>query len=229
MSARDGTDPLRRTSRRRHPFRSSWLGWIERLSLSSGPDVMALLILQGEVSVKALDAFATWSQGVETDEARTVEDLEHDADDARHALVAALKGSFATPIGQEDLFVLSERCDRVVNRVKNIVAEAETLNWSPDPHAARMAKELHSGMRFVLAGFKALTAQNDETAEAAVEATHCVRGIEHAYRDAMAALKDQPDLREVFTAREMYRFYVRASESLEALSDRLWYAVLAEP
>lgn len=227
MSTRDGTGPFP-GARRRHPFRSRWLGWIERLSLSSGPDVMALLIAQGEVSVRALEAFAMWSRGVETDGDRKVEDLEHDADDARHALVAALKESLATPIGQEDLFVLSERCDRVVNRVKNIVAEAETLNWSPDPHAARMAKELHRGMTSVLAGFKALTAQSEETAEAAVSATHCVRAVEHTYRDAMASLKAQPDLREVFTAREMYRFYVRASESLEALSDRLWYAVLAE-
>jgi hypothetical protein len=45
----------------------------------------------------------------------------------------------------------------------------------------------------------------------------------------MAEILGRPDLREVFTAREMYRLYVGASEALEALSDRLWYAVLAEP
>ena len=156
-------------------------------------------------------------------------ELEHAADDARHALVSALKTSLATPVGQEDLFVLSERCDRVVNRVKNIVAEAQVLSWSPDAHALHMARELHAGMAAVLDGFEALTTWSDRTAEAAVTAVHHVRGVEHVYRQAMADLAGHPDLRAVFTAREMYRFYARAAETIEGLSDRLWYAVLAEP
>lgn len=230
MSGHERTGPPQPPRRHsRHRIRSLWPGWIERLVLSSGPDIMALLVAQGEVSVKALEAFETWSKGAGADSARQVADLEHAADDARHSLVSALKTSLATPISQEDLFVLSERCDRVVNRAKNIVAEAEPLAWKPDAHAARMAAELHSGMVAVAAGFAALGARSDDAADAAVTATHCVRGVEHAYRDAMAELAGQPDLRQVFISREMYRFYARVAESLEALSDRLWYVVLAEP
>jgi uncharacterized protein Yka (UPF0111/DUF47 family) len=214
---------------RRRRLRWAVRGWAERLSLSAGTGAMTLLVAQGEVSVEALAAFEAWSRGGAADQARRVLDLEHAADDARHALVAVLKTSLATPIGQEDLFVLSERCDRVVNRVKNIVAEADALAWSPDAHALRMAHALHSGMSSVLDGFRALTASSDQAADAAVTAIHCVRGVEHAYRHAMADLAGHPDLREVFTAREMYRYYARASEGLEALADRLWYAVLAEP
>jgi uncharacterized protein Yka (UPF0111/DUF47 family) len=205
-------------------------GWIERLSLSSGPDVMALLVAQGEVSVKAMEAFELWSKGEDVAAAaQQVQDLEHAADDARHSLVAALKRSLATPIGQEDLFVLSERCDRVVNRVKNIVVEAESLSWSPDPHAAEMARQLHSGMTFVLTGFKTLTTHGDEAADAAGEITHFVRGMEREYRNATAELSTTPDLRQAFTRHEIYRRYLRAAEALESLADRLWYAVLAEP
>jgi uncharacterized protein Yka (UPF0111/DUF47 family) len=213
----------------RRGSRWSWPGWVERLSLSSGPDVMALLIAQCDVSIKAMDAFERWSKGVGGDSAKQVADLEHAADDARHALVAALRASLATPVGQEDLFVLSERCDRVVNRAKNIVAEAELLSWLPDVHAAKMAEELRSGMVSVLRGFQALTTQGDETAHAALSATHCVRAVEHEYRTAMAELQLRSDLPVVFNAREMYRLYSRAAEALEALADRLWYAVLAEP
>ena len=215
--------------RRRRGLRWNVRGWAERLSLSAGTDVMALLVAQGEVSVEALAAFAAWSGSGDAGQGQRVADLERAADEARHALVAALKTTLATPVGQEDLFVLSERNDRVVNRVKNIVAEAQALSWTPDAHALRMAQELHSGMSSVLAGFRALTVEADKAADAAAEAIHCVRAIEHAYRHAMADLAGHPDLREVFTAREMYRFYARAAEALEALSDRLWYAVLAEP
>lgn len=213
----------------RHPDRHwRWPGWVERLSLSSGPDVMALLVAQGEVSVEALRAFDRWSSGGHDTSAARVAELEHDADSARHRLVAALRQSLATPIGQEDLFVLSERCDRVVNRAKNIVAEAGVLHWSPDSHAAAMAGALCTGMTAVVEGFRALTAPGDVTARAAGRATHCVRAVEHEYRQAMASLQAEHELRAVFTAREMYRFYARAAEALEGLADRLWYAVLAE-
>lgn len=214
---------------RRDGSRWRWPGWIERLTLGSGSDVMAMLEAQGDVSVKALQAFEAWSTRTNAEGGKQVSDLEHAADDARHALVAALRSSLATPIGQEDLFVLSERCDRVVNRVKNIVAEAEALHWAPDDHAAKMAEALCKGMTSVVDGFKALTTQGDETARAARRATHCVREVEHEYRRSMAALQSEPDLRVVFIAREMYRFYARAAEALEALADRLWYAVLSEP
>lgn len=230
MSSSQGTGPSGGTGRkRRHTLRLRWPGLVERLSLSSGPDVLALLVAQGDVSLKALNAFSAWSDGAGPDSASQVRALEHSADDARRALVAALKASLATPIGQEDLFVLSERCDRVVNRVKNLVAEAESSAWSPDAHAAQMANHLRKGMSHVLDGFKALTARGDETAEAALQATHCVRGVEHDHRKAMAELLGRPEMREVFIASEMYRSYVRAAEALETLSDRLWYAVLSEP
>lgn len=223
-----GQEPVSSRDKRRR-LRWNVRGWAERLSLASGTDVMALLITQGEVSVEALVAFEAWSGGADAHQARRVRNLEHAADEARRALVVVLKTTLATPIGQEDLFVLSERCDRVVNRVKNIVGEAEALNWSPDAHALHMARELHSGMSCILDGFRALTARGDEAADAAVAAIRCVRRVEHVYRHAMADLAGRPDLREVFTGREIYRSYGRAAEALEALSDRLWYAVLAEP
>lgn len=53
-----------------------------------------------------------------------------------------------------------------------------------------------------------------------------MRAVEHEYRDAMAVLQSVAELRTVFTAREMYRYCARAGEALEALADRLWYAVL---
>lgn len=214
---------------RRWTSRWSLPGWVERHSLTSGPDVMGLLVTQGEVSVKALNAFESWSKNPDRGAARHVRELEHEADDARHALVAKLRVALATPIGQEDLFVLSERCDRVVNRTKNIVAEAEDISWAPDAHAAKMAEQLRGGMDSILEGFKTLTARSDETSQAALDATHQVRRVEHEYRHSMAQLQSESDLRVVFTAREMYRFYARAAEALESLADRLWYAVLAEP
>ncbi len=191
--------------------------------------MIALLVAQGEVSVKALDAFEAWSDEDGSESAGRVRELEHEADKARQALVLALKTALATPISQEDLFVLSERCDRVVNRVKNIVGEAEVLAWKPDSHAAAMASHLRSGVVSIATGFASLTRRSDDTANAADEAIHEVRRVEHIYRKAMAELTAGTEMREISPAREMYRSYVRAAEALEMVADRLSYAVLAEP
>ncbi len=204
-------------------------GWLERFTLLSGPDVIGMLVAQGEVSVRAMEEFAAWSAGAGPDSARRLRALEHAADDARKRLVAELRAALATPIGQEDLYVLSERCDRVVNRAKNIAGEAEAIGWEPDARAAEMAEALRAGMESVVAGFRALGEPRGDAAAAANRAIRHTRRVDHVYRAAMAELLGTGDLREVFSSREIYRSYVRTAEALESVGDRLWYAVLAEP
>ncbi|MDA8039788.1 MAG: DUF47 family protein, partial [Actinomycetota bacterium] len=134
-----------------------WFGdrGFRRFFQGVAPDVIGLLVAQGQVSVAATAAFLSWSEGGSAD-VTTLETLEHDADEARRALLSALRGALATPIDQEDLYVLSERCDRVVNAVRDIAVEAEALTWKPDRHAALMAGHLHAGMTALVDGFTKL-------------------------------------------------------------------------
>src|SRR5207245_8596953 len=112
------------TSRRKRPAR-----WWQRLILASAPDVLGLLVEQGRVSLEAVSAFERWSRGGDGELIQRIRDLEHEADEVRRALTGALREALATPIDQEDLYVLSERCDRVVNAVKHLVRQAEVLEW----------------------------------------------------------------------------------------------------
>jgi len=143
-------------------------------------------------------------------------------------LLGALQRALATPISQEDLYILSERTDRIVNQAKNLVGEAEALRWTPDAHAASMAEHLANGIKQLQEGFLALGKRAGNPASAADSAVAEVRAVEHAYRAAMASLREMEDLRAVFLCREMYRGYVRTAEAVASVADRLWYAVLAE-
>lgn len=202
-------------------------GLFRRLWFSLAPDVVGLLVSQGEVSVAALDAFARWSTSGAQAEAAEVHRLEHEADAARRQLLTVLRGSLATPISQEDVYVLSERCDRVVNDAKNITSEADVLAWAPDGHAAAMAGHLHAGVCRLVDGFRTLGSDPDRTGEAATAAVRQARAAERAYRRAMAELAGQQDVRTVFTGREFYRAYARCADHVVAVADRLWFAVLA--
>lgn len=190
------------------------------------PDVVGLLVAQGQVSLAATAAFVDWSRGSGSATALTA--LEHDADEARRTLLAALRGALATPIDQEDLYILSERCDRVVNALRDIAAEAEALAWKPDRHAALMAGDLHAGMTAIVEGFAQLRHGSGQAGVAADQARARARAVVRRYRDAIAELYRGDDLQAAVTGRELYRPYARAADLLEAVADRLWYVVLAD-
>ncbi len=203
-------------------------GLFRRFWFSMAPDVVGLLVAQGQVSVQAMAAFAEWSDAADHDRAATVLGLERDADSARRALLHVLRSALATPIDQEDLYLLSERCDRVVDTARNITAEAEAIGWVPDGHASVMAGHLRDAMGHVVDGFAALSGRPDDAGKAADAAVHQAHAVERAYRSAMAELVGMKDLRTVFTTRELYRSYARCGDLVVAVADRLWYAVLAE-
>ena len=203
--------------------RKSW----RRFVLSAAPDVVGMLVAQGRVSLGALVTFEAWSSTADASKAESVRALEHEADEARRVLVGALRTALATPVDQEDLYVLSERCDRIVNAVKNLVGEAEALDWTPDAPAVEMSSALRAGMEAIVDGFAHLADDPDRAGAAADAAIGHARAVEHTYRSAMAGLKSEADLRAVFTSRELYRSYGRTANLVAAVADRLWYAVLS--
>ncbi|MHB1593629.1 MAG: DUF47 family protein [Streptosporangiaceae bacterium] len=190
------------------------------------PDVVGLLVAQGQVSLAATGAFVEWSNGRRS--ATDLAAIEHEADEARHTLLAALRGALATPIDQEDLYILSERCDRVVNAIRDIAAEAEALAWKPDRHAALMADELHAGMTALVEGFAQLSRDSGQAGAAADQARAHARAVARRYREAIAELYRTDDLQAAVIGREVYRPYARTANLLEAVADRLWYVVLAD-
>ncbi|MGH9079094.1 MAG: DUF47 domain-containing protein [Acidimicrobiales bacterium] len=181
----------------------------------------------GRLGLEAVIAFEGWSSDGDADQAQRVRALEGEADDARRVLAGALRTALSTPIDQEDLYILSERCDRIVNAVKNIVDEAGALAWAPDAPAAEMARSLRRGMEALVSGFIHLADDPDRAAAAADVAVQHTRTVEQTYRSAMARLQNEADLRVVFTSRELYRSYGRSADLIVAVADRLWYAVLS--
>ncbi len=191
------------------------------------PDVVGLLVAQGQVSKGATGAFLDWSEGAAV-EVATLSAFENDADEARRALLTALRRALATQIDQEDLYILSERCDRVVNAVRDIALEAEALGWTPDEHAALMARHLDAGMHALVDGFARLRRQPDLVVAAADRARSESRAVTWRYRDAITTRSQSGHARRTAVEREIYRRYVEAAQLLEAVADRLWYVVLAD-
>lgn len=146
---------------------------------------------------------------------------------ARRHLLTSLQAVLSSPIDQEDLYVLSERVDRVLTQARHVLREAEVLAWSPNASSAAMGSKLATGTGALAEGFRLLVQDPTEAGNKADAATDAVHHVERDYRQAMADLLDQPgDLRTTLAAQDIYRRYLQVAEAIVAVADRLWYAVL---
>jgi uncharacterized protein Yka (UPF0111/DUF47 family) len=200
--------------------------------LPENVDVLGLLRQQAEVTNEGMVALTAWAAGDEA-AAGTLRDAEHRADELKRALRIALKSAFITPIGAEDILVLSGRLDEVLNGAKDAVRESELMAMSPDDTVIGMAGFLAAGVRHVSDAFARLGtngAKDDpisatDAADAAIKAQ---RQLERVYRTGMSALLQTTDLREVMGRRELYRRFSRISDDLTEVAERVWYASVKE-
>ncbi len=194
-----------------------------------GPDLLALLREQVQVTMEGIESFRDWSSGAE-ECAQVVRDAEHRADVARHRFEEVLWDTFITPLRPEDLYELSERTDDILNAAKNTVREAEVMAMAPDGAMAQMAQQLYKAMAHLVAAFAALGPdRNREVAIAqSAEAIAEQRELEKRYRSAMSGLLSVRDLAEVMGRRELYRRYARLGDAVVRVAERIGYALVKQ-
>ena len=199
-----------------------------RWFLPETPDVLGMLREQTAITLEGMEALIAWSKG-EPGAADRLRECEHQADDHKRELRAALSVAFTTPLEPEDIFELSTQLDRMLNGAKNTVREAEVMGTGPDAAIAEMAAELAEGMRHLREAFERLAAGERAAAtEAADRAANSQSRVEKVYRQSMSALVAVDDLRAVAAKRELYRRLARTSDDLREVAERVWYSVLKE-
>jgi len=198
-----------------------------RWFLPESSDVLERLAAQVEVTVRGIDAFAAWGGG-EVAAGEIVRAAEHEADERKRDLVAAVRASFTTPLEPEDLFDLSRGLDDVLNGAKNAVREAEALAMAPDAAMARMCDEVAEGVRHLGAALQALGEDPGTADTEAAAAIKAQRNLERTYRAAMSQVIEQDDLREILARQELYRRLTRISDAVVGVADRVMYATVRE-
>jgi phosphate uptake regulator len=91
-----------------------------------------------------------------------------------------------------------------------------------------MVGHLDEAIHHLAAAFACLGQHDSDPTECADAAIKSQRRVERAYRDAMSALVEETDLREVMSRREIYRRLSRIGDLVHRVSERVWYAVVKE-
>ena len=195
--------------------------------LPENPDVLATIGTLAETAAEGTSAFAAWAGGDAEQEDR-VRECGRRADELRRALGLQLREAFSTPVDQEDLYTLGERLAAVVAGEKNVVREAEVCGLRPDGPLASMAREAVDAVRRLQAALGELGRSAEKATAEADAAVECEHRMEHTYRDAMRALLEVDDVREVTARAELYRRTLEVGERITRVADRVWYAVVKE-
>jgi len=206
------------------PGKLSWF-------LPENPDILGTLRAQAGVTMEGMAALVEWANGDPSGSDR-VRDAEHRADDLKKELRRQLKTAFITPIGAEDLFVMSGRLDAVLNGAKDAVRESEVMAVPPDAAVAGMAACLAEGIRQLSEAFDRLGSSDNGDGQAATDAADKAvktqRQLERVYRQGMSGLLEVSDLREVMGRRELYRRFARIGDDVTEVAERIWYAAVKE-
>lgn len=206
------------------PGKMSWF-------LPESPDVLGALRRQAAVTLEGMAALVEWADGDPTASDR-IRDAEHRADDVKKELRGLLRTAFITPIGAEDLFVMSGRLDAVMNGAKDAVRESEVMAVPPDGTVAGMAAHLAEGVRQLAEAFERLGSKDNgdgaAATDAADKAVKAQRQLERVYRQGMSGLLQVTDLRELMGRRELYRRFARIGDDITEVAERIWYAAVKE-
>ncbi len=200
--------------------RKSWF-------LPDTPDVLGMLQAQLEVTLRGLDALVDWAEGLDG-AADRVRAIEHEADEHKRELQAALVRAFTTPYDAEDIYSLGRGIDWILNLAKDAVRESEVMACPPDRAIVDMARLLREAVGHLDAAVVALGRRDASATEAADAAIKAERNIERVYRRAMGDLLAVDDLREVTARRELYRRFSRIAQLVSEVAERVWYAVIKE-
>jgi len=195
--------------------------------LPETPDVLGLLRQQVAVTIEGLDAFAQWAGG-DLAAAAVVRDAENRGDEAKRALLGALRAAFVTPLEPEDVFALSRGIDRILAYARDLVAESEVMSCPPDRVIAEMAGQLVEAVREIDRALSQLGTDNDAATDAADAAIQDERSLEQTYYQGMGALLGVRNRSERIARRELYRRSLRIGEMVIDVAERVVYAVVKQ-
>lgn len=183
-----------------------------------------LLKNQVQYLLEATRDVVAWGQTGDDEYRVKVLEIESLADVARRELSVAAGQAFITPIDREDLDDLSRGLDDVVDGLRDVVRDAHALEVAPDDAIRQLCRTLSEGVKNLSEAVELL--KNATVAqEKAQQAKHSAHEFENAYVQAMKALFQREDVREIIKVREVYRHLgncaVQVADTAEILTHAL--------
>ena len=177
---------------------------------------LELLIQQADFTVQGMEALRRYVHEPDQELARSVSQLEKEADEARRILIDELNKTFVTPFDREDIFALSLTIDDILDYANTTLDELELFQVRPNTYIQRIVSLLADAAAEIHRGVVRLTDHPSVANDHAVRAKALENRVEHVYREALAELfttpKDIDGVMTILKLREIYRHLSNAAD-----------------
>lgn len=203
------------------------------LKLGHDVEFFQLLETQAEIARRAARLFHEISRDFSDldSKARTLNEIEHEGDEATRKLQRKILSTFITPLDKEDLSALSQALDDVTDAIESAAARASLYRLGqPRPDLEGMADIL---VRETDAAAEAVKrVRKNINADGFTELLESVHKLENegdsAYRKALVRLFDEPnaDPLTVFKWKEVYDHVEVAFDKVEDIAKVLGHFLI---
>ena len=177
---------------------------------------LELLIAQAELTVQGMEALRRYVHEPDHELARSVSQIEKDADEVRRILIEELNNTFVTPFDREDIFALSLNIDDVMDYANTTLDEFELFKVKPNTYIQRIVSLLADAAMEIHRAVVHLSDHPSVANDHALRAKALENRVEHVYREALAELFSTPNdidgVMQILKLREIYRHLSNAAD-----------------
>ena len=201
---------IRKTFRKAPPGRKE-LGLKDRI-FPKGVSFYLRLSDQAAKTLEGIEALVVFVENPTKENAKSVRDIEREADVLRRVLVEDLHQTYVTPMDREDIYALSRAIDDIVDYANSTVDEMEIYEVASDEHLRAMVEILGKAAREIADAVKILETYPAIAMEHSVKAKFYENAMEKAYHTALADLFKKTDTVYMLKMREIYRHLSNAAD-----------------
>lgn len=199
--------------------------WIQNFMNPRQDIFYSLLIQQAEYMVEATGMVLEYLEEPGKKRRKQTRQIEKDADNVRHQLVAELRRTFVTPIDREDIHQLSRSLDNVVDYAYTTTEQMEVFEIKPNGSLNKLATMMQEGAVNLYQGMLNLQKNPEKANACANRAKKIETEVEIFYRKVLAELfvppADMQGVMDILKLREVYRHLSNTADRIDEAANNL--------
>jgi uncharacterized protein Yka (UPF0111/DUF47 family) len=189
-------------------------------------DFYFMISEQAHETLVGIEALLNYMKTGNREYAEQVRAVEKTADMKRRVLLDELDKTFITPFEREDIYTLSRAIDDIIDYGESTLDEMDVFGLEPSPPLCEMVEIILELTKAICFAVDYLENNRTISSEYAVKAKALENKIERLYRNLLAKLFEQEDIKNIFKMREIYRHLSNCADKGDLAADVIGHIII---
>lgn len=186
---------------------------------SGGVNFYKLLIKQSKYTLDGALALSRYFEKQDDSETDKVKCIEKKADEERKNIIQELDKTYITPFEREDIFTLSRAIDDILDYFNTTVKEMRVYEIKPTERLKSMVNVLKDATEDIYNSVCLMSEGKKEAMQYALKAKKKENKMESLYRENVAHLFKDNDIKYILKMREIYRHLNNCADKIDSSAD----------